>query len=429
MSAIIPAVTVGPGQGPSTATKEPRAVAVGPADERTAGAGGAGPLDTYANNPPGGGQRAERRRSRLRARRVLWRESSLKRVRACGRTATDAQGVALVVSEGAPGERIAGYRGVATCGSVWACPRCSVVIAERRAQELREGLSGWGRRGGAVVLLTLTMRHHRGQSLDELWDGLASTWSRLMAGRPWKAFKAAAGLVGTLRVVEVTHGAAGWHAHIHALLFLDPAQGRRFATVGGADSEFEAHFAAISARVPVLASWRNLLRGRGFDAVEAAQDMRPVSLSAAGTELDRYFTKGSWDAAAEVTKGPSKRGSTGSRTPMQILADFVATGDADDLDLWREWEAGSERRRQMTWSRGFKRELGLTDVSDEEVAAEHRGDEAVLMLSALQWRVVRESALYWLLLERAEACDDLSELGGWLDSAAERALVDRPRAG
>lgn len=276
-----------------------------------------GLLDTYANSAPLTPRHA-RRRSRFKARRALRSITTLDRVRACGMTPHDSAGVALVMSDGAPGERIAGWRGVVSCGSVWACPRCSAVIGEQRAEELRDGLEEWRRQGGAVVLLTLTMQHTREDALGDLWEGAAGSWRRLVGGKPWLNFKVAAGVVGTLRVVEVTHGAAGWHVHLHVLVFLDPVQSVRWQGVGG-DAQFEAHFAALASRGPIVRAWQRIVGRAGFFAAEHAQDMRPVSLDEAGNSLNRYFVKNGWDAADEVARGSSKKGRQGNRTPMGMV--------------------------------------------------------------------------------------------------------------
>ncbi|MFV0463347.1 MAG: protein rep [Nostocoides sp.] len=373
-----------------------------------------GLLDTYANSAPLTPRHA-RRRSRFKARRALRSITTLDRVRACGMAPHDSAGVALVMSEGEPGERIAGWRGVVSCGSVWACPRCSAVIGEHRAEELRQGLDEWRRQGGAVVLLTLTMQHTREDALDDLWDGAAGSWRRLVGGKPWLNFKAAAGVVGTLRVVEVTHGAAGWHVHLHVLVFLDPTKSARWRGIGG-DPQFEAHFAALATRGPIVRAWQRITGRAGFFASEHAQDMRPVSLDEAGNSLNRYFVKNGWDAADEVARGASKKGRRGNRTPMGILHDVTTGGLVDDVELWNEWEQSSHSRRQMTWSRGLRALLGLLVIDDVQVAAEPadgaesdlalatstRGDQVVTTFDAGEWREIVSTSAVWLLLEAAE---------------------------
>ncbi|MCE1180643.1 MAG: protein rep [Micrococcales bacterium] len=293
------------------------------------------------------------------------------------------------------------------------------MIGEHRAEELREGLDEWRRQGGAVVLLTLTMQHTREDALGDLWDGAAGSWRRLVGGKPWLNFKAASGVVGTLRVVEVTHGAAGWHVHLHVLVFLDPASSVRWHGVGG-DPQFEAHFAALASRGPIVRAWQRIVGRTGFFASEHAQDMRPVSLDEAGSSLNRYFVKNGWDAADEVARGASKKGRRGNRTPMGILHNVTTGGLVDDVELWNEWEQASHGRRQMTWSRGLRSTLRLVVVDDADVAADPadgadtdaslaasaRGDDVVLVLTAEEWRHVARTPNQWLLLEVAERDPD-----------------------
>jgi len=369
-----------------------------------------GALDKYANNPPA---RWERRRSRMQARRVLWDVSRLERVRDCGRVSVIPDGgVGLVVSEGPGGERVAGYRGLASCGSVWACPRCSAIINQHRAGELREALACWGQQGGTAALLTLTIRHHRGQRLRDLWEGVVGSWSRLTAGRPWKEFKARAGVAGAVRVVEVTHGSSGWHVHLHVLLLLESSPDAVAQLV-----------ALLTSQQQVMAAWQRIVGRAGFQAVAQAQDLRPVDLAVGTCTLGDYFVKSGWDAAAEIACGSLKTARTGNMTPMALLRHFTATGDAEALELWQEWELASANRRQMTWSRGIRDRLQLlackpddaladdaddgAEQTDEDIAgSQDRGDKPILILDAQTWRRVRDTNLLWRLLENAELRPD-----------------------
>ncbi|MGI8761756.1 MAG: protein rep [Jatrophihabitantaceae bacterium] len=429
-----------------SAVREPRpsirARRGGPSSERQRAAQGrrpapgrpqAGRLDTTAIYPAAAGDegRSARRRSRFRARAVLWDVSTLQRVRDCGRVAVLPGGsVALVVSEGEPRQRVAGWRGVASCGSVWACPRCSAVIGQHRANELREALDTWRARGGTAALLTLTIRHHNGQRLADLWSAVSESFSALVSGRPWKTFKNATNLAGVVRVAEVTHGAAGFHMHLHVLLFLDARH-----------DPFEAHYSVLSARGPVLAAWQRIVARRGYSAVEDALDLRPVNLTHGENALGNYFQKNSWDAADEVARGASKTARRANRTPMAILRDFAETGDVADLDLWREWERASKGRRQMTWSRGLRDQLlsggehddaevaadsddGTEEITDEQIAASlDRGDAAVAVFDAVTWRFIRRSSLLYELLDVAESA--AGDVGPAVDAALQSRMTNR----
>jgi integrase len=73
--------------------------------------------------------------------------------------------VTLAVTSNTDGTRTAGYSGLASCGSVWACPQCAAKIATRRADELSKVMRAVDEAGGSAFLLTLTMRHERGDRL------------------------------------------------------------------------------------------------------------------------------------------------------------------------------------------------------------------------------------------------------------------------
>ena len=130
------------------------------------------PLENNANNstppltsafpaseegPEGWGSLRDRRYA---LRTLLWDVSALHRLRGCGR----GRRAAVVGVRYSPGIG-AGFSGLVTCGSVWACPVCSAKILARRSLELGAGLLAWEAAGGRLVMGTLTMRHHRGHRL------------------------------------------------------------------------------------------------------------------------------------------------------------------------------------------------------------------------------------------------------------------------
>lgn len=147
--------------------------------------------------------------------------------------------------------------------------------------------------------------------------------------------------MGTLRAVEVTHGAAGSHVHLHVFVFLDSAQSVRWQGVGG-DAQFEAHFAALASRGPIMRAWQRIVGRAGYCATEHAQDMRPVSLDEAGNSLNRSFVKDGWDAADEVARGASKKGRRGNRTPIVPWPTRIARSGNG---IRRQQRGGGDRRR------------------------------------------------------------------------------------
>lgn len=349
-----------------------------------------------------------RRDGRYAAQRMLWRESSLPRLRHCGRSMSkhtgDGHTVKVKHSDG-----VTGFSGLQTCGSVWACAVCAQKIASVRAADIGAAADAWHMRGSRIVFLTLTMRHNKGQRLADLWDNLAAGWKKVASGRPWAADCEAFGIPMTrviktgkragqtviepripyIRAVESTHGANGWHLHIHALLF-----------VSGKFTDADV----AKLRDGIYSRWSDALTSRGMHAPSRAHGIDAKLVRRGSTELlGGYFAKSVYTGRAPVAKGSASRatgwevaGGSGktargvNRTPFQILADVEALGDADDLAIWWEWESASKGRRQITWSVGLREFLGLNaELTDEEIAEEELGGSVVMEFDAEEWAVLQ----------------------------------------
>jgi hypothetical protein len=364
--------------------------------------------------------RRRRRLASFRALNLLGTFSSLERVRKCRRVRT---GSGAVEIRHRPADARAHFAGLQTCGSVWSCPCCSERILAGRADELLRAIATHTATGGDVLLLTLTMRHHTEQALADLWDALGEAWrSASSSARSVRELLAA---IDWVRRVEATHGANGWHVHVHALLFVE----------GGTDPQpiGDAMFAA----------WGKRLVGLGLDAPLPGPGMqiKRLDLTNASAAVADYLAKGHYEeakpsrlAALELaSSGKLARGS--NRTPMQVLADFVANGEATDAELWREWETGSKGRRSLTWSRGARdRLVGDVEQSDEELAQESDGGGSVVAeLDPASWpTIARRPHLMNALLSAVETSDDPDDAYRRLERAlAAEGLPDalrRPRA-
>lgn len=369
-------------------------------------------------------RRRGRRSGRLLARAGLWDVSTRKRIRECGHRGVLPAGSVRIRATGVGDARRAGFSGLVTCGSVWACPVCSERILAGRADELAQGFEGWTRAGGSIAFVTLTMRHDKGQSLRLLWDALSYAWGKVTSGKGWGALRARYGVAGYARVVEVTHGANGWHVHVHAALFIQPESGSTAADLGMLGAEMFHPWAAALSRKGL----RTPLAGSG------GLDVRKM-MPGTGDNLGAYFAKSSWDyadaarsAAIEVARGDVKAGRLGNRTPFVILGDFLDTGDAADLALWHQWEDSSAGRRQLTWSQGMRDRLSLAaERTDDELAAEEIGsaDDDLVELPAASWRKLREHYLP-TLLDVAEDDDTGDRLVRLLQSLRVDFLDVRP---
>lgn len=390
------------------------------------------PLGTYANNSSPAGQsgtavdpEVTHRAVRYATRRVLWKQSSLARVRDCGQRSTEEDGaVGVKVTSTAEGGNVAGFRGTTSCGSVWACPVCSAKVAAHRAQELAQAVEWYTSRGYSVYMLTLTMRHNLGHSLDDCWSALSYGWDKVNSGKQWIADKDMWGIDGWNRVTETTHGDEnGWHVHAHVVMFFNREVGMETVRFVGQR---------------MYQRWEKALRRKGFDAVEEhGLDIRKADEAVAdylakttyaedpklqaAAEAYRQANKASAKKlAGEAALGVFKEARRGNRTPFKIL-DSIIAGKRAGLDttkderIWHEWEQSSRGRKQMQWSQfkgpdGLKLRdrVGLNDEKkDEEVTEEDQlKGEVVAWLPKATWNVVKWEAEFLL-----QAFDHSAEAG------------------
>jgi len=105
------------------------------------------------------------------------------------------------------------FSGLETCGSVWACPVCSVKVTETRKVEIKTVLDGHYATGGIAAMATLTIPHHVFQSPRELRRAVSGAFRKVKSGKPWQKARAKYQWAGDVRALEVTHGRSGWHPH------------------------------------------------------------------------------------------------------------------------------------------------------------------------------------------------------------------------
>lgn len=291
---------------------------------------------------------------------------------------------ASVQVQRASDQQTVGLTGTVTCGSPWSCPTCACRIYTRRAADIREACEGWAgplaiRGDGSLSLLTLTVRHALGEDLGEVRRTLTNAWRRLFQGRAGMQLRRALGIKHHVRALEVTHGANGWHPHLHVLVFHS-----RCPEPGSLAFLQERWMAVVAAIAPHATP--ELLRGA---------DLRP-------SHRTDYVAKLGLEVASILTK----RGKKGSRTPWQI-ADDARHGDVDARRLWVDYTESMHGARQLTWSRHARRALGLLGRDTDAEAAE----EPPSML---------------LVAFPGEVWDRCTKLSGWLVELHRRARGSTP---
>lgn len=327
-------------------------------------------LENNANNSS-----ADRRRRRYLARSGLWRHSTNGRCRKCGRASRlDHGGVEVRMRDGH-----GGLAGLVSCGSVWLCPVCNAKIMQRRAVELGSLIAAAAAQGVVMAEMTLTLRHSQGDALADLWGAVSTCWDRAKSGRQWLREADAHGLLGWLRVVEVTHGANGWHPHVHAVLFFRALD----------DDALDALAQGMFDR------WRRAAVRLGLDApLPVGQEWHRLDLDG-GSKIAEYVTaaKGYDGAGAvglELTHSQSKRARSAfsTRSTWQLL-DEANDGEVPGLWQWREFERASHGKRQISYSRGLRELFGVDveDLTDEEIADLELGtaDDTGLVITRAGW--------------------------------------------
>ena len=271
-----------------------------------------------------------------------------------------APSVELVRKDRAGAAPSAHFSGVVSCSSVWSCAICSAKISRVRRDEMNL-LLAWARlQGYSVAMLTLTARHNSKTALASFVDDMKEAQKRFRQSRGWRSLP----LVGTVTASEVTHGANGWHPHLHVLMIFNAPSADALAAVEG-----------------IRAEWSRSLSKFGRDCNASGFDVR--NATAAGD----YVTK--WGAAEELTLGKSKLGRSGSRSPWQLLADASA-GDKRACALWVEFALAFKGKRQLFWSNRLKSLSGVLEVSDDQAADAEPDAEPVTLRAwvgkSYEWR-------------------------------------------
>lgn len=204
-----------------------------------------------------------------------------------------------------------------TCQSIHACPVCSDKIRKKRASQIRAAVEQ-GRSEHPDKrwrMLTVTLRHDVDMPLRALvrlvLDGWRKTRQRGAVQRVWKAKVA-----GTVRAIEVTRGAAGWHPHLHLLVLTD----------AWSDAELRVLDAAWSASVQQLAVERRI------DVARVAPDARIALRWSSARQCNRTLTHSEY-----LAKMGWELGGLGKGMAQWGIAQRAVDGDREAAALWEEY--------------------------------------------------------------------------------------------
>jgi hypothetical protein len=327
------------------------------------------------------------------------------KVAQCNRAIAPNQDHVKIMSNG----KSAFYQNLVQCSRVWTCPHCAARITEKRRAELASFIYTVPYRR---VLVTYTLRHSITDKLDRVFNGLKSAYRHFKAGRNFQAIKDDYGWVGSIRSYEFTHGANGWHPHIHelALVRADITDEQL------AQLDFDLH-----------KMWLNSLGVKGFDA----NWEHGLNVKTDSDDIDLYVAKyghepkDSWSVSREVTKATAKNARQDGRTPFALLEDY-GRGDRQAGALFVEYANATKDSHQLEYSKGLRDLLKLGDEkTDEEIiespepaesdtpTIEVIEPECLITLSRESWKIICEEDLRAELLEIA-ASNEFDKVRMWL---------------
>lgn len=301
--------------------------------------------------------------------------------------------------------------GVGSCNSPWNCPTCSAKIAARRVEkEILPVMNAHKAEGHACLLVTFTAPHTRQDKLDAFTDAISKALSRFYENASFKGkhgkespncIKSRWGWMGRVRGLETTHGDEnGWHSHFHEIWFME-----RELT--------QEEMMRLKLEIYVL--WVRMCErsGLGTPSLEHGVDVQD------GNEAGKYVAKlgnaekkgTNWGMEHEVAKGNLKKGKGNSRSPFQLLDDFM-DGDKQAGALFLEYTKAFKRRHLLSWSKGMLSMYNIKEHTDEELMAlEEDIGERVISLTKKEWKLITRTPK-GLYVSQVPTVLELAEYGG-----------------
>jgi hypothetical protein len=288
-----------------------------------------------------------------------------------------------------PKHQAASYGNLATCASVWACPVCCAKIQERRRPELASLVEWAYLNGHQAQMITFTFPHTRFDSLGDLLSKQRQAFKRLRSGKLWQAFKKQYGYVGLVRSLELLHGSHGWHPHTHEIFITKPLSG-----------DDRTHFFEFIRSQWIKACASAGLLDRSDEKALLNFTLYSVNVQFKASSSDYLLKQDSgraWGVDREVASSRSKVGK--GVHPHE----FLVRCKPGDKDRYLEFVQGMKGQRQLYWSTGLKKLVGVEDKTDQEKADELL-EKAIILgsLSKQQWRLVRGNECRAQVLQAAE---------------------------
>lgn len=292
------------------------------------------------------------------------------------------------------------------CGLIWICPVCASRISEQRAALL---LAGMAAAKVNALHIVFTMSHGASQRLKPNLDALLDAYKSLTHGSVWVSFEQRYGWLTAIRALEVTHGANGWHPHLHVLAFMKQP----------------LHYdEAFMFDIQLTDMWRARLASKGASASEEYGVFIGTNEKSAAAYLAKFGReptigangKSAWGIERELTKAVTKNARWNGRTPLALLSDY-AHGDQQAGALFIEFVEAFTNKKQLVIPIAARKLLNLDDITDAQLAAAPLSpiERLLVRLDIEQWKRILFGDLRGDLMAVANT-GSADQLARWLAS-------------
>lgn len=271
---------------------------------------------------------------------------------------------------------------------------------------------------GFVPMLTLTIPHKHGGSLERQLELINQAYKRLMDDRIMRQVWELIGKVGAIKGVDYTHGKNGHHNHIHSLMFLEKSHHdiklpiARWTTPkrkgmlrllnakqekSYIDKGLQAQINYMSFEEFIKFYWVKLCRdvGLGMPSLENG------AVITEGDNVKSYIAK--HKSAQEITNSRDKKAKHGNRNQWELLLDYQ-NGDKHAGVIFKEYAQAFSGGKLLRWSNGLKKLLLIEEIEDEEVLLEDESTESHVVeeITPELWHLIKRYKLQARLLSAVE---------------------------
>jgi hypothetical protein len=239
--------------------------------------------------------------------------------------------------------------GLMRCESASACVVCSARIAKGRGEWLSKVFEQAVERGETISMLTLTVRHKKGDDLRTLLQAMEASYRNLQGTHAFKQLRSKYN-AKFVRVTEVTYGKNGFHPHFHIAII--HSQGVNFNLY----------------RSELTDIWCKWIVNNGLLAPLAKNALNIVE-NATNEQRAWYLTKSNGLSSLEVTNGRYKV-AKGENMSIWGVHSLAVAGDYKSGKVWRAYEGGIYKKRIFVVSRGMSEEYGVYMKSEGEMSAD-----------------------------------------------------------